>query len=162
MPTHLFDVSLHCLPAHIEDEAENLRHFNLPQTIAQIQEHIQPPLSPNPWQFERTPAAATHNTALLQSHNFDTKRATQQIHNTTLSYGSEFKPAHILEPLLCHHQHWPSFKDIVNNGVSYPLAPLLESDCLLDLKALTEQGNHKSAQTPENKAALHKAFDKEV
>jgi hypothetical protein len=94
--------------------------------------------------------------------NFDVERATQSTPNTTLSYGSEFKPAHILEPLLRHHQHWPSFKQIVQNGVSYPLTPITEDDRLNDLATLTSRGNHKSAQTPENTIALNKAFNKEV
>jgi hypothetical protein len=163
-PSHSlpFDVSLHCLEEHIHLEQQNLRHFHLPNTIAKIRQHTQAPLAPNPWQFERTQQAALHNSNLLKHYDFDTERATQHLHNTTLSYGSEFKPATVLEPLLQHHQHWPSFKAIVEDGVSYPLTPLSESDRLRDLEALTTRGNHKSAHTPENMAALHKAFDKEV
>jgi hypothetical protein len=155
-------VSLHCLEDQVHTESQNLHHFDLPQIIANIRAHVQPPLAPNPWKFERTTQAAAHNSRLLQLHHFDTESATQSLPNTTLSYGSEFKPASILEPLLKHHQHWPAFKAIVEEGVSYPLTPLLEADRLRDLEALTEQGNHKSTQTPDNMKALNKAFDKEV
>jgi hypothetical protein len=161
-PHHTFDVSLHCLPEHIQEESQNLHHFDLPAAIALIREHTQPPLAPNPWKFERTHTAALHNTNLLKSFNFNPEVATQSIPNTTLSYGSEFKPAHILQPLLQFHQHWPSFQEIVNNGVSYPLQPINEEDRLSDIDALIERGNHKSAQTPDNTTALNKSFNKEV
>lgn len=83
--------------------------------------------------------------------------------NTTLSYGSEFKPLHVIAPLLHHHQHWPSFKEIIDASVScYPLKDITETDQLNDITTLTARGNHKSSHTPENSAALNKAFNKEV
>jgi hypothetical protein len=121
-----------------------------------------PQLQPSPWNFNRTLEAAKQNTTRLSQLNFDMEAATQNPPNTIMCYGTEFKPHHILEPLLKHHQDWNQMKSIVTKGVEYPLNPIKEQDRLNDIKAMIERGNHKSAQTPDNKKALDKAFTKET
>jgi hypothetical protein len=137
--------------------------FHLPHTIHSIRNATPtPPLQLSGFRFERSQDAATHNTLLLQSHNFDTNAATQSTPNTVLTYGSEFKPSHLLAPLLQRHHHWPKIKNIIDNGMSYPLRDISEQDRIADIKFMLDRGNHKSAQLSTGAKALSKAFDKEV
>lgn len=88
--------------------------------------------------------------------------ATQHTPNSSLIYGSEFKPTSDLQPLLQLHPKWPIFKDILDHGATYPLSPISEEDRIDDIKAMKSYGNHQSATKPENAAALDTSFDKEV
>ena len=121
-----------------------------------------PPIQKSPWAFERSEAAATKNSDLLKSHAYNAEAATQTPNNTILSYGAEFRPIQGLDLLLRHHPQWQKIRDIITKGVTYPLKPLTEEDRLHDIDTLIQRGNHKSAKITENKAALEKAFDKEV
>jgi hypothetical protein len=136
--------------------------FNIPATIKTILNHHQEPLQASPWSFERTMEAATKNTMLLHTLNFDVEKATQSTPNTILSYGSEFRPTHIIKPLLQYHPQWPIVESIINNGANYPLIPITEKDRINDIEYMINRGNHQSTKPTENKAALDKAFDKEV
>jgi hypothetical protein len=88
--------------------------------------------------------------------------ATQSPTNTIVSYGSEFRPVTLLEPLLHRHHNWPLMRDIVTNGVRYPLRPIADDVRKADITAMLHRGNHQSTVLPENKAALTKAINKEV
>ena len=158
----ILKVSQHCLKEHIEHEIQNLKELDLPAIISIILQTTQTPLQPSNWLFERTHEAATHNTNILKSFNYNTDLATQNTQNTILSYGSEFRHWSTLEPLLKHHQHWPTIKTIITEGASYPLSPISEEDRLSDIQYMIERGNHKSAEIDTNKTALNKVFSKEV
>ena len=99
------------------------------------------------WTFQRTKTAATSNTKLLKSYGFDVKRAIQTDKNTSLSYGSEFRSANDLQPLLRHHTNWPAIKELIQNGVSYPLEDISEYDRIRDIEYMLRQGNHKQRCT---------------
>jgi hypothetical protein len=88
--------------------------------------------------------------------------ATQAQKNTILSYGAEFRPTKVLEPLLHLHPHWKDIESIIDNGASYPLKPINEPDRLADINFMINRGNHQSTKPKENAKALNKAFDKEV
>ena len=98
----------------------------------------------------------------MKKFKYDLNEATQHKPNTVLTYGSEFRPWPLLEPLLQHHHHWHSIKDIITRGATYPLKPITESERLEDISFMLERGNHKSAKLKENDVALEKAFSKEV
>ena len=136
--------------------------INLPKIIAHILEQPLPNLQPTPWKFHRSIEAATYNTNMMKSVDFNMNTATQHPTNTALTYGSEFRPTSLIEPLLSLHPDWHKIKDTIENGVTYPLTPITEDDRLSDIQNLIERGNHKSALVPENEAALDKAFNKEV
>jgi hypothetical protein len=158
-----FDPSLniiHTEPYNIH--TNEIQYFNMVPIISKINNCTLPQLQPCPWNFNRTKEAAAENTERLKSLNYDVELATQTPPNTIMSYGAEFKPTHILEPLLKHHQHWPQIQSIITKGVEYPLNPIPEQDRLDDITAQIARGNHKSAQSPDNKKALNKAFDKET
>ena len=80
-----------------------------------------------------------------------------------LSPGSEFRALSHLELILGNHEDWEIIKNQLENGITYPMSELPdEKTRRLDLKAMVERGNHKSAQTPEHIEALKKAYKKEV
>jgi hypothetical protein len=136
--------------------------FNIPSIINKILHHHQDPIQPTPWTFKQTQEAATKNSMLLHSLNFDVEKATQHPRNTILSYGSEFRPTNIIKPLLQYHPQWTEVELIINNGANYPLRPITEQDRLDDIQYMINRGNHQSTKPTENQAALDKAFDKEV
>jgi hypothetical protein len=157
-----FDITLHQLRDNITEEYKNLQHFNMTEAIRNIKAAPYDLLTETPWKFERTREAAEFNTRRLQEFSFDTNAATQTPVNTILSYGAEFRPISILEPLLSKHPDWDRMKHIIINGVEYPLRPIDNKTRLADIKAMLQRGNHQSTATPENKKALTKAMDKEV
>jgi hypothetical protein len=136
--------------------------FNIPTIIKNILKHQQEPLQPTPWSFDRTQEAATRNSILLHSLDFNVERATQNPINTILSYGSEFRPTEVIKPLLKYHPQWTEVEYIINHGANYPLRPITEKDRLEDIQYMINRGNHQSTKPIENQAALNKAFDKEI
>jgi hypothetical protein len=161
--TSTFNTSLHIIPSEPHNTNTNtIHHFDMVPILRTIQKCKLPKLQPSPWNFNRTKEAAIENTTRIQQFNYNMELATQTPPNTIMCYGTEFKPSDILEPLLKYHQDWEQVKSIIDNGVEYPLNPIEETDRINDIKALIERGNHKSALTPENKAALNKAFTKET
>lgn len=95
--------------------------------------------------FRFTKLVAKTNWERLQSFNMDLGLALQDEPYSTLTTGSEFHPASVLEPLCHYHPLWPRVKQYLTTGVAYPLEPLPESDRVADLQANYERGNHKSA-----------------
>ena len=53
-------------------------------------------------------------------------------------------------------------KDIISNGVSYPLENLPDKTRKEDLEFMIKRGNHKSALSKENEAKLSENYAKEV
>jgi len=62
-----------------------------------------------------------------------------------------------LEPLLFHHPNWQALKEILTNGVTFPLLPISPEDSKLDMEFHASRGNHKSAA--KNQAALEKIIE---
>ena len=151
-----------CQPKDIHKEKQNYHLLSIPNIIMKIIKQKQPKMEKSKWIFLRTKKAATSNTKLLKSYNYDVEKATQSDKNTSLSYGSEFRPAIDLQPLLRHHTNWPAIKELIQHGVSYPLEPITEYDRIRDIEYMLRRGNHKSAAIKENRQALEKSFNKEV
>ena len=64
---------------------------------------------------------------------------------STLSPGSEFRPAHILAPLLSRHHLWPAFAEQITAGAEFPPINLSDADRHADVAASLARGNHKAA-----------------
>ena len=62
-----------------------------------------------------------------------------------VSFGSEFRDPLDLESLLSQHPNWTALKEILLNGVSFPLQPISNEARKLDLEYHAARGNHKSA-----------------
>ena len=65
--------------------------------------------------------------------------------NSVISYGSEFRPATVLQPLFHRHPLWPRMESHLTQGASYPLSQISDSDRQKDLLYCLNRGNHKSA-----------------
>ena len=84
-----------------------------------IQNIISTPI-PTPLQvslrFDLSDEAAIHNLAVLRRHSNDINAYINANKYSFLGYGSEFRPIHIIEPLLLHHRSWPSFSNQLKQG----------------------------------------------
>ena len=72
--------------------------------------------SKSPIRFEFSEAASLHNSNLLASFECDISKPIDAFPETELSYGSEFRPVHMLEPLFKQRKNWPRMKDFISNG----------------------------------------------
>jgi len=89
--------------------------------------------------------AAQKNLEILRGYDMNLESALQAQPFSSLSIGSEFCPANMLEPLCGLHPLWPRVKQWLLMGVDYPLEPISEADRLADLHANFERGNHQLA-----------------
>ena len=65
--------------------------------------------------------------------------------DSIVAYGSEFKPVHVLEPLLGRHPLWSAFRSILEHGAAYPLRDISNASRSQDIQDAITRGNHKSA-----------------
>ena len=94
--------------------------------------------------FNHLATAAEHNTTILSQYNFDLdKMFAATTINTSMQYGSEFRPTSDLEPLLSNHPLWQKTKQILEQGVTVPLTPISATDEAADNAAGLARGNHK-------------------
>ncbi|KAI2509946.1 hypothetical protein MHU86_4511 [Fragilaria crotonensis] len=70
---------------------------------------------------------------------------------STISPGSEFRPAHVLAPLLSRHPLWSAFSERITDGAEFPLRDISDAERLTDVAACLARGNHKSARGHEAK-----------
>jgi hypothetical protein len=97
-------------------------------------------------QFSLSDEAANHNMAILQSFNNNLHDYILANKNSFMSYGSEFRPYHVLEPLLLHHRSWPSLSKQLQEGSKWPLSTLTDEDRLSKNREFISHGNHQSAK----------------
>jgi len=71
--------------------------------------------------FHNSEEAKIQNTNILRRFNFDITAAINAQPNSMLSFGSEFRDPLDLEPLLFHQPNWQALKEILTNGVTFPL-----------------------------------------
>jgi hypothetical protein len=77
-----------------------------------------------------------------------------------VTVGAEFRPLHLLEPLMNQHPLWINAKQWLTDGVSFPMTPLPEADRIADLEAMLVRGNHQSAK--KRPAILNPALQHDV
>ena len=111
----------------------------------------QPSTQPTAFRFEWSTAAADHNLAVLQTHALDLETALAAQPFSSITPGSEFRPAELLAPFLSLHPLWPKFQERISNGAEFPLREIADADRIADVHANLARGNHKSAQSHEAK-----------
>lgn len=104
-----------------------------------------PPTQRPLFSFRFTELAAKKNWEILRNYDLDLGQALAAQPFSTLTTGSEFRPAAVLEPLCRFHPLWHRVRSYLTKGVRYPLAPLDETERVADLLSNFERGNHKSA-----------------
>jgi hypothetical protein len=118
----------------------------LPTIQAILHQTIPTPLAV-PFMFKLSDKAAAHNTKLLEEYNFNMQEVLEAHCHSFMGYGSEFRPVHMIEPLLLHHQNWSYLKLQLQQGSKWPLKELLEKDRLEKNLEFIRRENHKSAVT---------------
>ncbi|MGH7955272.1 MAG: hypothetical protein ACREOZ_04855 [Gloeomargaritales cyanobacterium] len=112
------------------------------------------------FRFSMTERASTHNHRILKASNFDLHQAIMAQPNSPVTYGSEFRPWRLLQPLLRSHPLWHRVKSILEKGISMPLKPLIEADRQADIEYMINRGNHKS--TLRNTDIMRKLMEEDV
>jgi hypothetical protein len=143
------------LPAHM--------HQIMPQPALGPDDHFAPPpnflprlkqvaLTPVPAPkhptliFATTPQALSHNARQLANAGHDLSQLLDRNRETTLHFGSEFRPIHQLEMVLGGHPLFSQLRTILTEGMDYRFkTELSESDRLIELTQMLERGNHKSS-----------------
>ena len=128
--------------------------------IASITSTIQPHLNKSPFIYELTKEAADYNSKIIARHNYDLTRLIAAHPNTEISYGSEFRPSSIIEPILKHHILWDYINNSLKNGVKTKFFKITEHQRRIDLEEAINRGNHKSAKS--RPSDLSKLVDKDI
>ena len=115
------------------------------QAIRQVKAYQCRSLLPPLWRFSFDNDAAIHNAKILQRVDFDLHRAISMQAASSVAYGSEFKPVHVLEPLIGRHPLWSAFRSILEHGATYPLRNIDDTSRSQDIHDAIARGNHKSA-----------------
>ena len=118
------------------------------------------PKSP-PFLFDMSDASCIHNQNVLKSFEYDLKRVIDDNTGSTISFGSEFRPADQLRPLLSRHPLFDAMEKFIYHGMPYIFSrELTAEESLMELTASITRGNHKSA-TDENEQ-VKKLISKDV
>ena len=117
-------------------------------TILQVFHSSTPTPQASPFAHERSLTAATHNSAIIASHDFDLQRTFDAYPNSIISPGSEFRQVHVLRPLLQGHPFWPKIERDLTFGASYKFKSPQPSNEAREAEneALLAYGNHSSAK----------------
>ncbi|MGH7954468.1 MAG: hypothetical protein ACREOZ_00755, partial [Gloeomargaritales cyanobacterium] len=118
------------------------------------------PVLPPFFRFSMTERASAHNHRILKASNFDVHQAIMSQPNSPVTYGSEFRPWYILQPLLSNYPLWHRVKDILQKGITMPLKQLTESERKMDIEYMKSRGNHKS--TLRNMQIMRKLIEDDV
>jgi hypothetical protein len=118
---------------------------NLINIIGDITGQPSPTPMKQEFAFELTKEAAEKNYCLLKKYGLDLSWAIDAQKSSPLSYGSEFKPPHILKRIYRNHPLWPCMDQLLINRSQWPLDEISEEDREVDLHEALVFGNHKGA-----------------
>jgi hypothetical protein len=94
-------------------------------TVAQTPAPV--PKAP-PIKFSTDPEALKHNAKLLRDHHYSMDDLISKHQETTLAYGSEFRPIAQLETVLGQHPHFPQLQKILTEGMDFRFARTLTEE----------------------------------
>jgi len=132
-------------PGTQHDQATPAFPTNLINIIGDIKGQPSPSPMKQEFAFELTKEAAEKNYWLLKKYGLHLSRAIDAQKSSPLSYGSEFKPPHILKRIYRNHPLWPRMEQLLINGSQWPLVEISEEDREADLHEALVFGNHKGA-----------------
>jgi hypothetical protein len=89
--------------------------------------------------------AATTNLDFLRQHDFHMNHAIASQPGSPVSFGSEFRPACLLEPVFKHHPLWSKVKSVIYQGAVFPLTSIEKADSDTENFFMLEYENHKFA-----------------
>jgi hypothetical protein len=88
---------------------------------------------------------------ILQCYHFNIDLAIQAQHNSSISYGSEFRPVSELSKIFSSHPLWKFLSTTLINGATFPLTHIPDDIRREDILFHKERGNHKLAITHSKK-----------
>jgi hypothetical protein len=104
-----------------------------------------PPKKP-PVRFATDVESLAFNEQLLAQYDYDLGALLDAHQDTTLGYGSEFRPIDQLAKLFGPHPNFPFFRKVLGTGMEYFVdTELSEPERIAKLDANLERGNHQSA-----------------
>jgi hypothetical protein len=110
--------------------------------------------------FEVSMEAAQHNADLLRHHECNIARFLDGQRGATLDFGSEFRPAQRLRPLLGGHPNFDELEEVITNGMPYRyVVELEEEQTSKEVSAQIQRGNHKPAQANPEQVGMLLAKD---
>jgi hypothetical protein len=113
-----------------------------------------------PVHFDLSDDAVRKNTELLHSCNLDMDTLLSRFQDTTLGFGSKFRPIEQMEKVLGQHPNFEFFSEVLANGMSYHFKTELSEDKRkVELEAIMTQGNHQSVQEDSQEVAKLLAKD---
>jgi hypothetical protein len=114
-----------------------------------------------PVSFDLSKEAVLHNTELLSDSNLSMESLLMKHQDTTLGFGSEFRPLDQLELVLGQHPNFPFFADVLANGMSHHFTEeLSDEQRRAEVDAMILRGDHKSVQ--QESEAVRKLLEKDV
>jgi hypothetical protein len=120
---------------------------------------VQTPLAP-PIRFDLSDDSVKFNSELLKESDLDLEKFLAKHQQTTLNFGSEFRPIGDLRKILGSHPNFDFFSDILANGMDYRFTEELSEDQRKEeLAAMMKRGNHKSVQEDSEAVAALLAKD---
>ena len=107
------------------------------------------PIEPPAFRFAPTQEAAEWNRSFIISKG-GVQQAIDAQTNTPVTYGSEFRPTEILQPLMNFHPMWNNTSTRISNGSTFPLEPLPDELRTADLDSALKYRNHRSTEQNPN------------
>jgi hypothetical protein len=106
---------------------------------------VQPPKAP-PIKFATDNKSLADNTGLLEKFDFDISELLDHFADTTIGYGSQFRPTKQLQKIFGGDPNFGFFKETLKKVMDYFFdTKLSEEQRVLELEANLERGNHKLA-----------------
>jgi hypothetical protein len=113
-----------------------------------------------PVRFDLSEESVLHNSELLRESGLDLGKFLAQHQDTTLNFGSEFRPIADLRRILGQHPNFGFFSGVLGSGMDYLYSQeLTEDQRRAEVAAQMQRGNHKSAQDEASAVATLLAKD---
>jgi hypothetical protein len=120
-----------------------------PWLLKAIQEVVDTPAplpKAPPIKFATDEKSLAKNAELLEQFDFDLTELLDHFADTTLGYGSKFRPTEQLDKVFGGHPNFGFFRTVLKEGMNYFFEQdILEEQRTAELEANLERGNHKSA-----------------
>jgi hypothetical protein len=116
------------------------------EAIQEVASAPAPPPKAPPIKFSTDQQSLADNAELLERFGFDITELLDHFADTTLGYGSEFRPTEQLNKVFGGHPNFAFFKTILKEGMNYFFEnDISEEQRVQELEANLKRGNHKSA-----------------
>jgi hypothetical protein len=132
----------------------------LMEAIKSVASDTAPAPNAPPVKFDLSEEAVRFNTELLKDSGLSLHTLLSQHQDSTLGFGSEFRPLHQLKSILGQHPNFGFFKAVLTDGMDYRFTTeLSDEERSAEVSAMLERGNHKSVQEDSEEVAKLLAKD---